>query len=438
MGTYCVECHAPYLYRYCPKEFSCRSLIRRLRGRPDLYQVQIEQGRFSSISLQEDGYCSDQGEIDARGRLLCSPFIEPHIHLDAALTAGEPRWNESGTLFEGIECWSERKATLNREDIRRRALRTLELLVNQGVQYVRTHADVSDPGLVGLRTLCELRDELHDRLQIQVVAFPQEGIFSYPDGLALMEQAIEVGADVVGAIPHFEYTRELGEASLKEVIRLARDHDRLVDVHCDEIDDPSSRFLEVLAAEALFAEMGDRVTASHTTAMHSYDNAYCSKLFRLLKHSGINFISCPTESIHLQGRFDTYPKRRGLTRVKELDAAGINVCFAEDSIRDPWYSLGNGKLLRTLDFGLHICQMMGSVDFRRALDFITDHAARTLGIASDYGIAEGKLANCILLDGEDDYDVLCHQSDVLLSIREGKIIMQREPAHIVTPHYLLG
>ena len=285
--------------------------------------------------------------------------------------------------------------------------------------------------------LLELKDEMREVAEIQVVAFPQEGLLSYPGGLQLMEQAIEAGADVVGAIPHFEYTRELGEASLKEAVRLARVHDLLVDVHCDEIDDPNSRFLEVLAAEALFAEMGSRVTASHTTAMHSYDNAYCSKLFRLLKHSGINFVSCPTESIHLQGRFDTYPKRRGLTRVKELDAAGINVCFAEDSICDPWYSLGNGKLLRTLDFGLHICQMMGYADFRRALDFITDHAARTLGIEDDYGIAPGRPANCILLDGEDDYDVLRRQGDVLLSIREGSVILQREPARALTPAYLL-
>lgn len=410
----------------------------RLRGKPDLHEIQVERSRFASIMPQPGRRPAEDDAIDAQGKLLCAPFIEPHIHLDAALTAGEPRWNESGTLFEGIECWAERKPMLDRGDIRRRAMETLELLVGQGVQYVRTHADVSDPSLVGLTTLCELRDELSDRLQIQVVAFPQEGILSYPDGLALMERAVEAGADVIGAIPHFEYTRELGEASLKEAIRLAQAHDRLVDVHCDEIDDPNSRFLEVLAAEALFAEMGSRVTASHTTAMHSYDNAYCSKLFRLLKHSGIHFICCPTESIHLQGRFDTYPKRRGLTRVKELDAAGINVCFAEDSIRDPWYSLGNGRLLRTLDFGLHICQMMGYADFSRALDFITDHAARTLGIEQDYGIAPGKPANCILLDGEDDYDVLRRQSDVLLSIREGKVIMRREPAKIVTPDYVCG
>ncbi|MCL7930682.1 cytosine deaminase [Halomonas llamarensis] len=408
----------------------------RLRNQPGLHSVHIKNEFFVDINIQAGREMVGDDEIDAEGHLLCTPFIEPHIHLDAAMTAGEPRWNESGTLFEGIECWAERKSMLNQEDIKGRALATLELLVSNGVQHVRTHADVSDPSLIGLKTLCELRDELSDKLQIQVVAFPQEGILSYPNGLALMEEAIEVGADVIGAIPHFEYTREMGDSSLKKVIHLARTHDRLVDVHCDEIDDPNSRFLEVLAAEALFADMGSRVTASHTTAMHSYDNAYCSKLFRLLKASDINFISCPTESIHLQGRFDTYPKRRGLTRVKELDAAGINVCFAEDSVNDPWYSLGNGRLLRTLDFGLHICQMMGYADFSRSLDFLTDHSARTLGIENDYGIAVGKPANCILLDGEDDYEVLRRQGDVLLSIRYGRVICRREPAQIITPSYL--
>ena len=241
-----------------------------------------------------------------------------------------------------------------------------------------------------------------------------------------MEEALEFGADVVGGIPHFEYTRELGVASMKRVIELAIKYDRLVDVHCDEIDDPNSRF----------NDLGSRVTASHTTAMHSYDNAYCSKLFLLLKRSGINFVSCPTESIHLQGRFDTYPKRRGVTRVKELNEAGINVCFAEDSIFDPWYSLGNGKLLRTLDFGLHICQMMGYQDFSQALSLITDNSARTLNIEERYGIEVGKPASFNLLEGEDDYSVLRNQGEVLLSVRHGEIIMQRAPAKITTPPWL--
>ncbi|CDG53340.1 MULTISPECIES: cytosine deaminase [Halomonadaceae] len=408
----------------------------RLRQRPELYRLEIENGTFTSITVQDAPQTASEGQIDAGAKLICAPFIEPHIHLDAALTAGEPSWNQSGTLFEGIERWGERKPMLTEADIRERALKTLNLLIGNGVQFVRTHADTSDPSLIGLKTLCALRDELKDKIDIQVVAFPQDGLLSYPGGDRLMEEALEIGADVVGGIPHFEYTRELGVASMKRVIELAIKYDRLVDVHCDEIDDPNSRFLEVLACEALFNDLGSRVTASHTTAMHSYDNAYCSKLFLLLKRSGINFVSCPTESIHLQGRFDTYPKRRGVTRVKELNAAGINVCFAEDSIFDPWYSLGNGKLLRTLDFGLHICQMMGYQDFSQALSLITDNSARTLNIEERYGIEVGKPASFNLLEGEDDYSVLRTQGEVLLSVRHGEIIMQREPAKITTPQWL--
>ncbi|UXZ54380.1 cytosine deaminase [Halomonas sp. 7T] len=408
----------------------------RLRQRPELYRLEIESGTFSAITAQDAPQTAGEGQIDAGGKLLCAPFIEPHIHLDAALTAGEPSCNQSGTLFEGIERWGERKPMLTEADIRERALKTLNLLIGNGVQCVRTHADTSDPSLIGIKTLCALRDELKDKIELQVVAFPQDGLLSYPGGDKLLEEALEIGADVVGGIPHFEYTRELGVASMKRVIELAIKYDRLVDVHCDEIDDPNSRFLEVLACEALFNDLGGRVTASHTTAMHSYDNAYCSKLFLLLKRSGINFVSCPTESIHLQGRFDTYPKRRGLTRVKELNEAGINVCFAEDSIFDPWYSLGNGKLLRTLDFGLHICQMMGYQDFSQALSLITDNSARTLNIEARYGIEVGKPASFNLLDGEDDYSVLRNQGEVLLSVRQGEIIMQREPAKIVTPQWL--
>ncbi|TXH70274.1 MAG: cytosine deaminase [Thiothrix sp.] len=402
----------------------------RLRGRSGLFQINIQDGYFTSIESQTNTFTPTEKHWDVAGNLVCPPFVEPHIHLDATLTAGEPEWNYSGTLFEGIERWAQRKPLLNREDIRSRVLKTIELLIGQGVQYIRAHTDTTDPSLVGIDTLCELRDELRDTIELQIVAFPQDGILSYPNGEKLLEAALERGADIVGGIPHFEYTRELAEASIKTLIRLALKYNKSVDVHCDEIDDPNSRYLEVLAAEALFNDLGAKVTASHTTAMHSYDNAYCSKLFRLLAKSGINFVSCPTESIHLQGRFDTYPKRRGLTRVKELHAAGINVCFGQDSIFDPWYSLGNGKLLRTLDFGLHICQMMGYQDFAHALDFITTNSAKTLGI-ENYGIELGNPANFIILQGSDDYSVLRNQADVLLSVRKGNILMQREPSKIL-------
>ncbi|CAM3797664.1 Cytosine deaminase [Vibrio aerogenes CECT 7868] len=403
-----------------------------LRGKEGYYTIRCDQGRFQSITRQagmiEKTSAAADTEIDAQGNLLCAPFVEPHIHLDAVLTAGEPRWNMSGTLFEGIECWSERKSMLTHEDVQSRVLKTVELLIENGIQHVRTHVDITDPELVALKAIHQLRPEIAPYLDLQIVAFPQEGILSFPNGTKLMEESLVHGVDVIGGIPHFEYTREYGVQSVEWLMALAEKHHKLVDVHCDEIDDDASRFLEVLATTALEKGMGARVTASHTTAMHSYNNAYCSKLFRLLKKSQINFISCPTESIHLQGRFDTYPKRRGITRVKELREAGLNVCFGQDSIQDPWYSLGNGKLLRVLDSGLHSCQMMGYEDLATALDLITENGAKALNIADQYGIEAGKPANFIILAGQNDVEVIQKQSEVLYSVREGKILVSRKPA----------
>ncbi|WP_055733778.1 cytosine deaminase [Agarivorans gilvus] len=410
----------------------------RLRGQTSLYSIHVEQGVFTAIEPQSATLSPslNASEIDAQGNLVCAPFVEPHIHLDAVLTAGQPKWNQSGTLFEGIERWSERKPQLTAEDIEQRVLKTVQLLVENGVQYIRTHVDVTDPSLTALKTIAGLKEKLSKVIELQIVAFPQEGICSFPNGKQLMEQAIEHGADVIGGIPHFEFTREYGVESMHWVVALAKQHGLLVDVHCDEIDDEASRFLEVLATAALEQGMGERVTASHTTAMHSYNNAYCSKLFRLLKKSKINFVSCPTESIHLQGRFDTYPKRRGITRVKELREAGMNVCFAQDSIQDPWYTLGNGKLLRVLDAGLHICHMMGYRDLSTALDLITINGAKTLQVEQQYGIEEGKPANFIILQGCDDLAVIQQQGEVLYSVRQGEILVQRQPASLLKTTHL--
>ncbi|ANQ27975.1 cytosine deaminase [Vibrio natriegens] len=409
-----------------------------LRGKTGYYSLECEGGKFKVITAQNGIIYDGQADIDAKGNLLCAPFVEPHIHLDAVLTAGEPNWNMSGTLFEGIERWSERKPMLSIDDVQTRVLKTVELLLENGIQHIRTHVDVTDPDLVALRAINDLRPQLAPYIDLQIVAFPQEGILSYPNGTELMEKAIEHGADVIGGIPHFEYTREYGVKSVEWLMDLAEKHNKLVDVHCDEIDDEASRFLEVLATVALEKGMGERVTASHTTAMHSYNNAYCYKLFRLLKKSKINFISCPTESIHLQGRFDTYPKRRGITRVKEIRDAGMNICFAQDSIQDPWYSLGNGKLLRVLDSGLHSCHMMGYEDLSTALDLITDNGAKTLNIAENYGIEVGKPANFIILEGQDDVDVIKRQGEVLYSVRKGEILIARLPASLVNKVSLIN
>ncbi len=402
----------------------------RLRGRSGLYRIELNGARIASISAQQAPAEANEGDIDAASNLVVPPFIEPHIHLDATLTAGQPAWNMSGTLFEGIERWGERKALVTHEDTKARAKKTIDMLVDHGIQHVRTHVDVTDPTLSALKSMIEVREETRHLIDLQIVAFPQEGIESFKGGRELMTEAIAMGADVVGGIPHFENTRDQGVSSIKFLMDLAERTGCLVDVHCDETDDPQSRFLEVLAEEARVREMGERVTASHTTAMGSYDNAYCSKLFRLLKLSKINFVSCPTESIHLQGRFDTYPKRRGLTRVAEIDRAGMNICFGQDSIVDPWYPLGNGNILRILEAGLHICHMLGYEDLQRGLDLITDNSARTLNLGERYGLEVGRPANLLVLSAPDDYEMLRTQGHALLSVRNGEVLMRRTPAQI--------
>ena len=401
----------------------------RLYGKGGLWELVVQDGKIISISAQGNTL-GDPSEdlLDAEGGLVLPPFVEPHVHLDAVLTAGEPRWNASGTLFEGIACWSERKQLLSRTDIKQRATEALKWQIAQGIQYVRTHVDVTDPQLVALQALLEVKQEIAPWLDLQIVAFPQEGICSFPRGIELLEESLVMGADAVGAIPHFEFTREYGVQSVKQAFDLAEKYNRLVDVHCDEIDDEQSRFIEVVATEAYERNMGERVTASHTTAMHSYNNAYAYKLFRLLKLANINFVANPLVNIHLQGRFDTYPKRRGVTRVKELLEAGLNVCFGHDDIVDPWYPLGTGNMLQVLHMGLHVCQLMGYDQISSAIQLITSNSARTLHILEHYGIEAGKPANLIVLPATDGYDAIRRQVPVRFSIRHGRVIAETQPA----------
>lgn len=405
-----------------------RSINRlRLPGRDGLWQIAIADGKIAQIVPQPARFEASETALDAEGGIAWPPFVEPHIHLDTTQTAGEPSWNQSGTLFEGIEHWAERKAQLTVEDVKRRATQTLKWQVAQGVQYVRTHVDVSDPSLTALRALLALKQEMAPWITLQLVAFPQEGILSYPDGAALLEEALRLGADVVGAIPHYEFTREYGVESLHIAFALAQKYQRQVDVHCDEIDDEQSRFVETVAALAHREKMGARVTASHTTAMHSYNGAYTSRLFRLLKLSGINFVANPLVNIHLQGRFDDYPKRRGVTRVKEMLEAGINVCFGHDDVFDPWYPLGTASMLQVLHMGLHVCQLMGYEQIDNGLNLVTHHSAKTLQL-DDYGIQVGNGANLIILPAESGFDAVRRQVTARYSVRQGKVIAATEPA----------
>lgn len=386
-----------------------------------LSDIRTSNGIFEEIG---EGLSARPGEEteDFGGKLALPPFIESHVHLDTCLTAGDPVWNLSGTLFEGIECWSKRKEKLSRADVKERVNRVIRMQAANGIQYVRTHVDVTDPKLVAMEAMLELRDELKDKVSIQIVAFPQEGILSYPNGRDLMENAMKMGADAVGAIPHFEFTREYSVESLNFAMDLACKYDKLVDVHCDEIDDEASRGLETLAARAYEMQLFDRVTASHTTAMHSYNNAYVVRLMRLLKMSRINFVANPLVNTHLQGRMDTYPKRRGITRVKELTAEGVNVSFGHDDIFDPWYPLGNGNMRDVVFMGLHVCQMMGYEDIMNSYRFISSNAAKTLHLGDTYGIKAGNPASFIILDAKNYNEALNYNSPVLRSYNKGRLI----------------
>lgn len=364
--------------------------------------------------------------LDLQKHLVSPPFVESHIHLDSALTVGDPRWNQSGTLFEGIEIWRERKQHLSLEDVQQRAIATLKQQAIQGTLFVRSHADVSESSLTALQALLQVREAVKDWITLQVVAFPQDGIYGGPENDRLMEKALEMGADVVGGIPHYELTREDGVKSVHRVFELAQRYDRLIDIHCDEIDDDQSRFLEVMVACAIRSGMGSRVTASHTTAFGSYNNAYATKLLGFLRRTQVNIIANPLINITLQGRTDTYPKRRGVTRVKELWQQGTNVSFGHDCVQDPWYSLGTGNMLDVAFMGLHICQMTGTTEMDACYDMITWNGARTLNMADQYGVEVGKPANLIVLDAIDRYDAIRRRATVRYVISKGKLLARTE------------
>ena len=398
-----------------------------INGREGLWQIVIEDGKIARILPNEEQIDFSGDILDGEQGIVYPPFVEPHIHLDATQTAGQPNWNQSGTLFEGIERWAERKSLLSHEDVKSRAWKTLKWQIANGVQHVRTHVDVSDPTLTALKAMLEVKKEVAPWVDLQIVAFPQEGILSYPNGEALLDQAMAMGADVVGGIPHFEFTREYGVESMHIAFNIARKYNKQIDIHCDEIDDEQSRFVETVAALALKYEMGDKVTASHTTAMHSYNNAYASRLFRLLKLSKIHFVANPLVNIHLQGRFDTYPKRRGVTRVKEMLKNKINVCFGHDDVFDPWYPLGTANMLQVLHMGLHVCQLMGYGQINDGLKLVTENSAKALGLQG-YGVEEGNAANFIILPAENGFDAVRRQVPTRYSIRNGKVIAETKLA----------
>lgn len=395
-------------------------------GHKDANEILVENGVIKAIGKNLESV----GEIiDLGGKMVTAPYVDPHLHLDYVYTLSElgQEGAGSGTLFEAIEMWPKFKKNLTVESVKNLAIRGIRDEVSQGVQHIRTHIDVTDPNFTALKAMLEMKQELKDIVEIQIVAFPQEGMYTYKGGREYVEEALKMGADVVGGIPHYEPAREFGERSVHDIVKLAMKYDKLIDVHCDETDDSQSRFVELLNALVLMEDYGTRTTASHTCSFGSADNSYAYRMIDLFKKSKMNFISPPTENAYLQGRQDTYPKRRGLTRVKEFIESGINVAFAQDSINDPWYPMGNGNMMNILDNGIHLAQIMSPKEIETNLDLITTNGARCLNIQDRYGLDVGKDANFIVLDGDSSFDVIRNRARVLASVRKGEYLFKQKP-----------
>jgi cytosine deaminase len=358
-------------------------------------------------------------ELDAQGQLLSPPFVDAHFHMDATLSHGLPRVNASGTLLEGIALWGELKPLLTQEALVERALRYCDWAVAQGLLAIRSHVDVCDPRLLAVEALLHVRERVKPYLDLQLVAFPQDGLLRSPGALDHLTRALDMGVDVVGGIPHFERTMAQGAESVRILCELAAERGLRVDMHCDESDDPLSRHIETLACETVRLGLQGRVAGSHLTSMHSMDNYYVSKLIPLIREAGVAAIANPLINITLQGRHDTYPKRRGMTRVPELLAAGVPVAFGHDCVMDPWYSLGSGDMLDVAHMGLHVAQMTGQQAMRQCFDAVTTTPAGILGLA-DYGLAPGCRADFVLLQARDPVEAIRLRATRLAVFRGGK------------------
>ncbi|MEP1586945.1 MAG: amidohydrolase family protein [Tateyamaria sp.] len=364
--------------------------------------------------------------IDAAGRLVAPPFTDPHFHMDATLSLGSPRMNVSGTLLEGIALWGELKPLLTPDAVMERALRYCDLAVAQGLLSIRSHVDVCDDNLTAVQALIEVRKRVAPYIDLQLVAFPQDGLYRSATAEANLLRALDMGVDVVGGIPHFERTMADGARSVTRLCEIAAKRDLMLDLHCDESDDPMSRHVETLAAETTRLGLGGRVSASHVTAMHSYDNYYASKLIPLIAESGMNVIPNPLINITLQGRSDTYPRRRGLTRVPELRAAGVNVAFGQDCTMDPWYSLGSGDMLEVAHMGVHAVPMTSREAMAWTFTSITENGARAMGLP-DPTLRVGGPANMVLLQARDPIEAVRLKATRLAVIKHGKVLARTAP-----------
>jgi len=381
--------------------------------------IAVENARVVEVSPRIEADAAET--IDAKGRLVTPPFVDSHFHMDSTLSLGRPRMNESGTLLEGIALWSELKPSLDADDFKARARRLCHWSIARGTLAIRSHVDISDPRLLAVDALLDVREEMKPWLDLQLVAFPQDGVLRRPGARDNLLRALDRGVGVVGGIPHFEHTMAQGAESVRVLCEIAAERGLAVDMHCDETDDPLSRHVETLAFETRRLGLEGRVAGSHLTSMHSMDNYYVSKLTTLMREAELHVIPNPLINIVIQGRHDTYPKRRGMTRVKELMAAGLNVAFGHDCVMDPWYSLGSHDMLEVAHMGLHVGQMTGREEMRACFDAVTVNGASALEL-DDYGIAPGCRADMVILQCSDEVEALRLKPARLFVIRSGKVI----------------
>lgn len=395
--------------------------------------IACQGGRIAALAPHIEAQAGEV--IDAAGHLVTPPFVDAHFHMDATLSLGTPRMNQSGTLLEGIALWGELKPQQSVDDIVQRALRYCDLAVAKGIGAIRSHVDTCDDELKGVQALLQVREQVKDYLDVQLVAFPQDGLLRDPTALRNTVRALDMGVDVVGGIPHFERSMAEGAESVRLLCELAAERGLRVDMHCDESDDPLSRHIETLAYQTQRLGLQGRVTGSHLTSMHSMDNYYVSKLLPLMAEAQVHAVANPLINIMLQGRHDTYPKRRGMTRVRELRDAGLNVAFGADCVMDPWYSLGAADMLDVAFMGLHVGQLSSRADMAWCFDAVTDNAAQALGL-SDYGLAVGRAAHFVILQARDKIDAIRLRAPRLLVVRGGRVIARQ--AAVQTQLHLPG
>jgi len=405
-----------------PEEYDLVIRKARVIGRPSdkIFDVATKEGKIAEIKehIPEKG----GEELEAQGRLILPGFYNMHFHLDSVLKMGDPRYNQSGTLWEGIQIWGEIKEKLTEEDILARSEKAIKWMTAYGTLWLRTNADSTSPSLNTVKALVKGRSRFADLMDIQVTSFPQDGIMTDPRNLELLEKSLELGADNIGIIPHNEWTREDGVKSIQKAFDLAVKFDKDIDGHVDETDDPSSRYLEVVAAQTIRSKRVGRVAAGHVTASHSWDPAYRNRIAGLVAEAGVTIVPNPLINMHLQGRFDGYPKRRGMAPIRFFLNSGVNVCLGHDCVMDPWYPLGVGDMLQTLFMAVHADQMMGYQELCNSTDLITYNAAKAWRNTGEYGVEVGKRANLLVASVPSTIDLVRMMGPPLYVVKDGKVV----------------